>query len=64
VGADAARGGVFTLAPDPEFDVFECRPDVLEPVEDMLPARRQSSFSAASVSAVEPDVEHVEENAG
>ena len=53
-------GRVFTLAVDPEFEVFEHRPDVLEPVEQTLPAGGLWTFPAASVSAVELDLEEQE----
>jgi alpha-L-arabinofuranosidase len=56
-GARIASGRVFTLATDPEFEVFEHRPGVLEPVETRLPANARSTFPAASVSAVELEIE-------
>jgi hypothetical protein len=61
VAGRAIRGGrVFTLATDPEFEVFEHRDDVLVPVEQPLPASGQWTFPAASVSAVELDLEGLE----
>ncbi len=55
-GAVIASGRVFTLAADPEFEVFEHRPDMLEPVEERLPESGHWTFPAASVSAVELDL--------
>ncbi|MEW6252791.1 MAG: alpha-L-arabinofuranosidase C-terminal domain-containing protein [Planctomycetota bacterium] len=58
-GARIAGGRAFTLAAEPEFEVFEHRPEVLEPVEAALPAaaappgRLRWTFPAASVTAVE-----------
>jgi len=55
-GAVIASGRVFTLAADPEFEVFEHRPDMLEPVEERLRESGHWTFPAASVSAVELDL--------
>jgi alpha-N-arabinofuranosidase len=60
-GRKIKGGRVFTLAADPEFEVFEHREDVLEPVEKPLPDNGQWTFPAASVSAVELDVEDLED---
>jgi alpha-N-arabinofuranosidase len=57
-------GRAFTLAADPEFEVFEHRDDVLEPVEKALPTNGRWTFPAASVSAVELDLEDRKEDAG
>jgi alpha-L-arabinofuranosidase len=62
-GQRIASGKVFTLAADPEFEVFEHRPDVLEPVEAALPATGRWNFPAASVSAVELDIDNAQEQA-
>jgi alpha-N-arabinofuranosidase len=59
-GKEIKGGRVFTLATDPEFEVFEHRADVLEPVEQALPAGGLWTFPAASVSAVELNLENVE----
>lgn len=64
LGVEATRvasGRVFTLAADPEFEVFEHQPEVLEPVEQALPASGRWTFPAASVSAVELDLGHAED---
>jgi alpha-N-arabinofuranosidase len=53
-------GRVFTLAADPEFEVFEHRDDVLEPVEKQISVHGNWTFPAASVSAVELDVEDLD----
>jgi alpha-N-arabinofuranosidase len=55
-GAAIESGRVFTLSADPELEVFEHRPDVLEPVEAALPADARWTFPAASVTTVELDV--------
>jgi len=56
-------GRAFTLATDPEFEVFEHRPDILHPVEKALPAGAEWTFPPASVSAVELDVQDAKESA-
>ena len=56
-GARIRSGRVFTLAADPEFELFEQRDGVLDPVESALPAAAAWSFPAASVSAVELTIE-------
>jgi alpha-L-arabinofuranosidase len=50
-------GRAFTLAADPELEVWEYRDDVLQPVEATLPADYRWTFPAASVTAVELDTE-------
>ncbi|MBU0640244.1 MAG: twin-arginine translocation signal domain-containing protein [Planctomycetes bacterium] len=58
-GRTIQGGRVFTLAADPEFEVFEHRNDILEPVEKPLSADGKWTFPAASVSAVELDLEKI-----
>ncbi|MFQ5807556.1 MAG: alpha-L-arabinofuranosidase C-terminal domain-containing protein [Phycisphaerae bacterium] len=60
-GQAVASGRVFTLVADPEFEVFEHRPDMLSPVEQALPASGKWTFPPASVSAVELEVEDAED---
>ena len=60
-GKKVKAGRVFTLAADPEFEVFEHREDVLQPIEKPLPVSGKWTFPAASVSAVELDVENAED---
>jgi hypothetical protein len=62
-GKTIKGGRAFTLAGDPEFEVFEHRPDILHPVEKALPASGQWTFPPASVSAVELDVHDAKEHA-
>jgi hypothetical protein len=52
-GAQIMSGRAFTLAADPEFEVWEYRDDVLQPVEAPVPADGRWTFPAASVTAVE-----------
>ncbi len=59
-GQAVVAGQVFTLAADPEFEVFEDRPHVLEPVEAAVPATGRWTFPAASVSAVELEIADAE----
>jgi hypothetical protein len=54
-GVQITSGRTFTLAADPEFEVWEYRDDVLQPVEETLPANARWTFPAASVTAVELD---------
>jgi alpha-N-arabinofuranosidase len=62
VAGKAIKGGrAFTLAGDPEFEVFEHRPDILHPVETPLPTSGEWTVPPASVSAVELDVEDAED---
>lgn len=63
-GKKVTSGRVFTLATDPEFEVFEHRDDVLEPIEKPLPASSRWTFPAASVSAVEFGVQDATEDVG
>jgi len=60
-GKKITGGRVFTLTADPIFEVFEHRPDLLEPVETPLPANGRWTFPAASVCAVELDVSNLKE---
>jgi len=62
-GKAIKSGRVFTLATEPEFEVFEHREDVLEPVEQAVPPSGKWTFPAASVSAVELDVRDAKESA-
>ncbi|MGD8452796.1 MAG: alpha-L-arabinofuranosidase C-terminal domain-containing protein [Phycisphaerae bacterium] len=55
-GRKITGGRAFTLAADPEFEVYEHRDDVLEPVEKPVPASGDWTFPAASVTAVELDL--------
>ena len=49
--------GAAELAADPEFEVFRHHDDILQPVEQQIPASGKWTFPAASVSAVELDLE-------
>ena len=60
-GARIVTGQIFTLAADPELEIFEHVPGVLEPVKQALPSSGRWTFPAASVSAVELDIEEAEE---
>jgi alpha-N-arabinofuranosidase len=55
-GARLKGGRVFTLAGDPEHEIYEHDPNVLVPVEKPLPAGGRWEFPAASVTAVEIDL--------
>jgi alpha-N-arabinofuranosidase len=60
LGVDGMRmtsGRVYMLAADPQFEVIETQPNAITPKETALPADGSWSFPAASVSAVELDVE-------
>ena len=59
-GAKIAAGRVFTMAGDPEFEIIRDGPGVPEPVEAALPAIGRWTFPAASVSAVELDIEEAQ----
>lgn len=52
-GLRIAGGRAWTLAIDPEYEVFEHRPEVTTPKEAEIPAEGALTFPAASVSAVE-----------
>ncbi len=56
-GMKITSGRVFQLAADPQFEVLQTNSDVIVPVEKDLPADSRWSFPAASVSAVELDVQ-------
>jgi hypothetical protein len=56
-GARILSGRVYTLAAEPELELYEDPPGVLEPVETLLPAGARWTFPAASVSAVELEIE-------
>jgi hypothetical protein len=60
-GMKIVGGRTFTLAANPEFEVFEHRSDVLEPLEQPLPAGGRWTFPAASVTAVELDTDGKED---
>jgi alpha-L-arabinofuranosidase len=49
-------GRVFEIAIEPEYEVFEYRPEVTAPKEKVLAKNGEWTFPAASVSAVELDV--------
>jgi alpha-N-arabinofuranosidase len=55
-GTAIARGRVAWFAPEPEFEIFEYRPELTFPQEKDLPPDRAWVFPAASVSAVEPSL--------
>jgi alpha-L-arabinofuranosidase len=63
-GEKIKSGRVYTLAADPEIEVFEHRDDVLEPVEKPLPDDGKWTFPAASVSVVELVIEDAVDEAG
>jgi len=54
-------GRAFTLAADPEFEVWEYRDDVLQPVETTVPADGRWTFPAASVTALELDTQQAQQ---
>jgi alpha-N-arabinofuranosidase len=56
-GSGIASARVFTLSADPEFEVMEHQDGVLEPVESRIPASGRWTFPAASVTAVQMDME-------
>jgi len=56
-GRRIAGGRVFWFDPDPEFEVFEHRPECAFPKEKALDPRLPWTFPAASVSAVELTLE-------
>lgn len=60
-GLKTTGGRAFTLAADPEFEVYRHRDDVLEPIEEKVPASGKWTFPPASVVAVELDVEELKE---
>ena len=52
-------GRIFEMAGDPEYEVIQTQPNGVVPVEKNLPANGRWTFPAASVSAVELDVQKV-----
>ncbi len=52
-GREIAGGRVFWFDPDPEFEVFEHRPEHTHPKQEKLPDNPEWTFPPASVSAVE-----------
>jgi alpha-N-arabinofuranosidase len=56
-GARIRSGRVYTLAAEHEHEILEDEPGVLEPVEAELPEGARWTFPAASVSAVELEVD-------
>ncbi len=55
-GGRVVSGRVFQIALDPEYEVFEHKPEITRPKELPLPASGEWTFPAASVSAVELDI--------
>lgn len=56
-GMAVNSGKVFEIAIEPEYEVFEHRPEITAPKEKSLPKNGRWTFPAASVSAVELDVQ-------
>ncbi len=56
-GMQAKAGRVFELAGDPDYEVIQSNPDGVIPVEKVLPSHDRWTFPAASVSAVELDLQ-------
>jgi alpha-N-arabinofuranosidase len=50
-------GRIFELAGDPEYEVIETQPNAVAPVDKTLPQDGRWTFPAASVSAVELDIQ-------
>ena len=63
-GGKMAEGHVYWYALEPEFEIFEYRPEHAIPQESALDAQSAWTFPAASVSAVELDAETVEVKVG
>jgi len=64
-GKQITGGKAFTLATDPEFEIYhhyEPKDDPLYPKEKAVPASGKWTFPAASVTAVEIDVEDTKES--
>jgi alpha-L-arabinofuranosidase len=59
-GRKVTSGRIFELALDPEYEVFEDRPEMTRPRESPLPASGAWTFPAASVSAIELDISRKE----
>ena len=56
-GAQVAGGRVFQIAVEPEQEITQFNPDLLEPVEKKLSADAAWTFPAASVTAIEIETE-------
>lgn len=56
-GEKIKTGKVFTLALDPAYEIFKYEPEITTPVESSLPGNNKWTFPAASVTAVELDLE-------
>jgi hypothetical protein len=56
-GLQVTSGKVFELAGDPEFEVFEADPNGIAVVEKPWPGDNRWTFPAASVSAIELEVQ-------
>ena len=61
-GMKIAAGRLFTHATEPEFEVMEDTPGVLEPVEQTLAEGGRWTFPAASVTAIELDLDETVED--
>jgi alpha-N-arabinofuranosidase len=59
-GRRIVSGRVFQIALDPAYEVFEYRPEITRPRESPLPGSCEWAFPAASVSAVELDIQEEE----
>lgn len=55
-GLKIKSGHSFCIALDPEYEVFELKPEITSPKKAEIPADGKWTFPAASVSAVELDV--------
>jgi alpha-N-arabinofuranosidase len=53
-------GRIFTIALDPEYEIFESKPEITRPRESPLPGSGEWTFPAASVSAVELEISQEE----
>ena len=60
-GHRLASGRVFEIALEPEYEVFEHKPELTRPKEKPLPASGDWTFPAASVSAVEIEISREED---
>jgi alpha-N-arabinofuranosidase len=59
-GYRVIAGRVSQIALDPEYEVFEHKPEITRPRESPVPASGDWTFPAASVSAVELDISNEE----
>jgi alpha-N-arabinofuranosidase len=59
-GYRVIAGRVSQIALDPEYEVFEHKPEITRPRESPVPAAGDWTFPAASVSAVELDISNEE----